>query len=325
VNLSECIELYVDMKHKNGHPYTSSAGRLRAFAKKIGDVQLGAVKLQHVVEFIDTPGTSPITQRFKYGLLHNFFLYCQGRYPMGNIPMPPKPPSPPPTSFIPLVYSRGEIRALLRAIAPAQTGMRCMIPARTFRTFLLFLYGTGASISEAHRMLLKDVDLKRRRIIIRDGPFGRARTIPIGFDLYRSLAAYIGFRSDQKGSSKANRLFIDKRGQPINLATLQITFRRTCRIACLSHPDVSKPPCMRDLRSAFVVHRLNAWSKSGVDLRAMLPALSAYMGLVGLSSSERYLRLTPERFRRQLNLLSPRQGRSHWRDDKHLMRFVAQL
>lgn len=69
---------------------------------------------------------------------------------------------------------------------------------------------------------MKDVDLKRRRVIIRDGSFGRARTIPIGFGLYRILAVYIDFRRGQKGPSKANRLFTDKSGQPIKLATLQL-------------------------------------------------------------------------------------------------------
>jgi hypothetical protein len=58
---------------------------------------------------------------------------------------------------------------------------------------------------------------------------------------------------------------------------------------------------------------------------AMVPALAAYMGLVGLSSTERYLRLTPERFRHQLNLLSPKRGRRRWGDNPDLMRFLAHL
>jgi integrase/recombinase XerD len=324
VKLQECVELYIDMKHKNGHPYTHSAGRLRAFAIKTGDIQLGAVKVHHVVEFIETPGTSLVTQHFKYGLLRNFFLHCKGRYPMGQIPMPPKAPPPPPSAFVPRVYSRAEIRMLLRATRPAQADAQCMIPAPTFRTFLLFLYGTGALLSEAHRMLLKDVDLKRRRVTIRGGSFGRVRTIPIGSDLCRILTAYIGFRSRQEGP-KANRLFVDKSGQVLNWRTIQITFNRIRKIAGLSSSDISNPPRMHDLRNAFVVHRLGAWSKAGVDLRGMVPALSAYMGLVGLSSTERYLRLTPERFRHQLNLLSPRRGHSRWSDDAALMKFLSQL
>lgn len=324
MKLRACIESYIDMKHRNGYPYTYSAERLRMFAEKTGDIQLGAVTVQHVVKFIETPGASAIARQFKYGLLRNFFLHCKGRYAMGQVPLPQKPPVPPSSAFVPHVYSRAELRMLLRAIAPAQANARCVIPARTFRTFLLFSYGTGALLSEAYWMLLKDVDLKKKRVTIRSAAFDRVRTIPIGSDLHRILIAYIGFRNRQSGP-KAEFLFLDRSGQALNWHTINLAFRRIRKIAGLSSPNVSNPPRMCDLRNAFVLHRIDAWSKAGVDLRGMIPALSAYLGLVGLTSTERYLRLTPERFRRHLNLLSPRKSHGHWRDDEHLMSFVAQL
>jgi integrase len=225
VKLRACIESYIDMKHKNGHPYTYSAERLRRFANRTGDIQLGTVTVQHVVEFIETPGASAITQQFKYGLLRNFFLHCKGRYAMGQVPLPQKPPVPPPNAFVPHVYSRAEIRTLLRAIAPAQAGAQCVIPVRTFRAFLLFSYGTGALLSEAHRMLLKDVDLKKKRVTIRSGAFDRVRTIPIGSDLHRILVTYIGFRNRPNGP-KAEFLFLDRSGQALNWRTVHIAFGR---------------------------------------------------------------------------------------------------
>lgn len=324
MTLSECIELYIDMKHANGHPYTYSAGRLRAFARKTGDVQLGAVKVHDVARFVEAPETSLITQRFKYGLLRNFFLYCKGRHPMGNAPMPPKLPSPPPSAFVPRIYSRAEIRALLRAVEPAQSGVRCVISAPTCRTFLLFLYATGALLSEAHRMLLKDVDLKRKRVTIRRSFFDRGRTVPVGFDLCRILGSYIRYRSRQE-ICKSDRLFIDKSGQPIQWPTMQVTFRRVRKIAGFNDETVQFPLRMQDFRNTFVVHRLSAWSKRGLDVRRMVPPLAAYIGLVGLTSTERYLRLTPERFRHQLTILSPRRGGKRWGDDPRLMSFLAQL
>lgn len=197
-----------------------------------------------------------------------------------------------------------------------------MISTQTYRAFLLFFYSTGALIGEAHRML-KDVDLKKHRVTIRSDSFGHFRTIPIGFDHYRILAAYIGFRNRQK-VPEANQLFVDKNGQPINGGISKSHLWRIRRIAGLSSKDISNPPRMHDLRNAFVFHRLGAWSKAGVDLSG-IPALAAYMGLVGLKSTERYLRLTQERFRHQLNLISPRRGRKHWGDDRGLMKFLAQL
>lgn len=324
MKLRECIELYIDMKHKNGHPYIHSSARLRRFATTTGDIQLGAVTVDHVLKFIETPRASTVTRQFKHGLLRNFFLHCKGRYAMGQIPMPPKPPDPLPNAFVPRVYSRAEIRMLVRAVAPSQADAQCVISVRTFRTLLLFVYGTGAMLNEAQWMLLNDVDLKRKRVTIRNGSFGRVRTIPIGPDLHRILSAYIGFRNSHDGP-KAAFLFLNKNGQALNWRTIQITFVRVRKIAGLSSSDISNPPRMHDLRNAFVVHRLSDWSKRGVDLRAMVPALAAYMGMVGLSSTERYLRLTPERFRHQLALLSPKRGHRRWSDNPDLMSFLAHL
>jgi integrase/recombinase XerD len=57
----------------------------------------------------------------------------------------------------------------------------------------------------------------------------------------------------------------------------------------------------------------------------MLPALAAYMGQSGLGYTEQYLSLTPERFRKQLDRLSPPHSRRHWRNDSDLMQFLANL
>ncbi|HKR85739.1 MAG TPA: hypothetical protein VJS37_16390 [Terriglobales bacterium] len=55
----------------------------------------------------------------------------------------------------------------------------------------------------------------------------------------------------------------------------------------------------------------------------MILALSASIGQVGLGSTYRYL--TPERFRVQLDKLSPQEGKRRWRDNPALMRFLAEL
>jgi integrase/recombinase XerD len=50
-----------------------------------------------------------------------------------------------------------------------------------------------------------------------------------------------------------------------------------------------------------------------------------YMGRFGLGSSDRYLTLAPERFRAQLNKLSPQRGKRKWRDNPSLIKFLAEL
>ncbi len=82
---------------------------------------------------------------------------------------------------------------------------------------------------------------------------------------------------------------------------------------------------MHDLRHTFAVHRITSWIKHGAELNRMLPALAVYMGQSGLGSTERYLSLTPERFRTQLMKLSPAKAQKRWRDDAALMKFLADL
>jgi integrase/recombinase XerD len=68
-----------------------------------------------------------------------------------------------------------------------------------------------------------------------------------------------------------------------------------------------------------------AWFNQGADLNRMLPALAAYMGQVGLGSTERYLSMTRERFRTQLVKLSPQRRKKRWRDNRALMNYLAEL
>src|SRR3989442_689983 len=84
-------------------------------------------------------------------------------------------------------------------------------------------------------------------------------------------------------------------------------------------------PRLHDLRHTLAVHRLTAWIKRGADLNRLTPALSAYIGQVGLGSTDRYLSLTTERFRSQLDKLSPRRSKKRWRDNPALMRFLPEL
>jgi hypothetical protein len=57
----------------------------------------------------------------------------------------------------------------------------------------------------------------------------------------------------------------------------------------------------------------------------MLPALAAYIGQQELASTERYLSLTPERFRKELDKLSPMRRKQRWRNNPNLMNFLALL
>ena len=229
------------------------------------------------------------------------------------------------TTFVPCIYSRSEIHLLLSAVQSSQEKNGCKIDARTLRTLLLFLYGTGALVGEARRVLREDVDFNRRTIVIRGNRFNRSREIPIGPDLYKVLRRY-HTRNHQKGKMSAPHFFLTKEGNALKERAVGQTFQGLRRMAGIARDDGARyQPRLHDLRHTFAVHRLTAWIKRGADLNRMIPALSAYIGQVGLGSTDRYLSLTPERFRTQLDKLSPRQGKQRWRNNLALMKFLAEL
>lgn len=72
-----------------------------------------------------------------------------------------------PAERLPVVLSRGEVRALLH-----------LLPG-VFRTIGTLLYGGGLRLSECLELRVKDVDFDRRQIVVRRGKGDKDRTVPL--------------------------------------------------------------------------------------------------------------------------------------------------
>ena len=326
MKLREGISLYVEVRQSEGTPWLKGAQDLSSFCRHIGDVPLDRIRVDQVASFLDGPLTGAATWYHKYAALRLFFRYWKVRKEIFTLPLPP-PRAMPLQTFVPYVYTRSELRRLLRAATIVQRGLNCVIDARTFRTLLLFLYGTGAMIGEALQLECSDVDFRRRRITLHSSRCFCAREIPIGADLYEILRKYHRTHH-RKGVICDPNFFLTKHGSRIRANTANQTFQRVRKEAGIGRYDGARyQPRMLDLRHTFAVHRLTSWLKHRADMGRMIPALSAYMGQHDLGSAERYLRLTPERFRVQLDRLSPlrRKNKKRWRDDTELMHFLDSL
>jgi len=324
MRLQEGIEVYIEARRSEGAPWSKGAQNLRSLCRHLGDLPLNRIRVIQVAPFLDGPLTSATTWYNKYCVLRQFFCYWKARNELYRLPLPP-PRRFPVRTFVPYVYSRTELRRLLVAAGITQRDLNSVIGPRTFRTLLLFLYGTGAGLSEAVQLERSDVDFRRRRITFRTSVARCAREIPIGSDLYDILLTYRR-PHHQNEAMKAPQFFLTKDGSQIKASTASKTFQKVRKKAGVARDDGSRyQPRMQDLRYTFAVHRLTAWFKHGADMSRMIPALSVYMGQHGLATAERYLRQTPERFRAQLNKISPQQGKKRWRDDAVLMNFLDGL
>jgi len=289
MKLAEAIEIQIARKRSASCRYSEGAYVLRAFSRSIGDVQLEHVTPDAVKLFIGA-GRSANVQRKRHGVLRSFYEYWAAR---GEISKPPLPSSVPKVTrmFVPYIYTRAEIEKLLTATPLSQQKCWCTMSAQTFRTLLLFLYGTGLRLGEALRLEYQHLNMAEALLTIEQTKFYKSRLVPIGPYVHRILANHLA----QQKTKKASFVFQSESGHPLKLDTVDGSFQRLRRLAGIVRSDsMTYKPRVHDLRHTFAVHRLITWYEQGKDVQQLLPALSTYLGHVNLSATQQYLTMTPE-------------------------------
>lgn len=323
MRLREGVTLYVQRRRDDGFAFVAGSKTLIRFCRQIGDLSLTQVASQHITTFLNRQPIATVTWRVNHSLLRRFFEFWAARDVMPLLLMPQNRP-PIRQTYVAHVFTREEIRTLIRAIPASQSYGLCSLDKQTLRCVLLLLYGTGARVGEIGRLRVQDVDVKHGYVALSGGRFARTRKIPICQDLRAILKSYLTFRSRRHPSHEL--LLVARDGRPATDNMLRKRFQRLRVIARIQGRNgTAIQPRMHDLRLSFAVHRIASWIKNGADSNRMLPALAAYMGLAGLTATERYMALTPERFRKELAKLSPERGKKHWRNDRQLMKFLSGL
>jgi integrase len=72
--------------------------------------------------------------------------------------------------------------------------------------------------------------------------------------------------------------------------------------------DAPTPPRIHDLRHSFAVRTLVGWHRNGLDVAALLPRLSTYLGHREPRYTYRYLTTTPELLGHAVRLLDAGQA-----------------
>jgi integrase/recombinase XerD len=300
MKLLNAIEKHIDMKRSLGISNKWGAGMLRAFSRQIGDVPIGSVTKANVLRFLDLGRTSDVTWMVKYRMLKAFFEYWIARGKVRESPMPRPRAAAGRPAVVPYIYSVSDMRRLLWGTCFMKRLASRAVEPPTVRAVFMFLYGTGARIDETLALTKSDVDLVNHTATFRRST-RIARTIPIGPTLVQWLRVY-----SVSNNCDAEHFFARKNGKAIEPRLLLRTFESIRRSMGVSRVDgMGRQPKLRDLRRTFAVHCLKAWTNQKKDLRKMLPILAAYLGHVNLCSTEEYLLLAPNRFRKQLSTLSP--------------------
>jgi integrase/recombinase XerD len=289
----------VDSKRKLGLIYCATAKVLHRFAIFVGQKRrLSDLSDCDVNAFLNRYGGGNNTWRRYCSFLRRFFIYWHARRQIKRIPIPEEKPSVP-SSFFPYIYSRADIRMLLRSADICQKGWKCGISANTLRSYILLIYGTGITVEDALRLNRRDVNFRTRCIDLGSASVWHRRTIPISTDVSRMLAQYFHGRPN-RGSREDEPLFVALNSKRVRYSVVRTSFQRLREIAGIKRVNSYYQPRLHDLRHTFAVHSITALSEKGFSLQRLLPMLAMYMGNYHLMKFERYVALAPSNYKRQL-------------------------
>lgn len=239
------------------------------------------------------PHESVVTQRNRIYVARQLCLFLARRGFAPYLPgshLTPKGHSP----FVPYIFTQQQMSRFLAAAdqvrpSPHSPGREIMLPL-----FFRLLYGCGLRSGEARHLQVRDVDVARDLLVIRQGKFGKDRLVPVAPSLGARLKDYLATQARARRPN--DPLFCAPDGGPFAPQTIDCSFRQLLWACRISHGGRGRGPRIHDFRHTFAVHRLLRWYREGVDLGVALPVLATYLGHVSLSGTQCYLRLTAEMY-----------------------------
>ena len=180
---------------------------------------------------------------------------------------------------LPVVLSRGEVRALLNAVRENR-----------FKAVLALIYHCGLRVGEAVRIRPCDIDRERKVLRVIDGKGGRNREVPIAPEMLERLRRYWCFHRNRgwlfpavgrgwRERCKTLQVAMSAATKPMSVSSVQAALRIVVAAA-----GIKKAATCHSLRHSFATHLL----ESGVSIRQV----SEYLGHASVASTLIYLHVT---------------------------------
>ncbi len=303
MKLAHVVEEYVTLKRATGLRFETAARILKAFSRAAGHIDTNEITRDVVQAFLNGSRAISSSWHLKHYTLAGLFRFALQRGCLSTSPLPYRVPKRP-AYAMPYIYSADELRRLLDATQAMDVRhpighVPASIPALTYRTLLLLLYGAGLRLSEALALTVADVDLTEHLLVVRTTKFFKNRLLPVGPRLTAALALYAERRLTLVARSpSANAFLLRRDGRAISRGVAERYFRIIrSRLGIARRDEAYFQPRLHDLRHTFAVHRLVAWYRQGSDVQLLLPKLSTYLGHISLAETQSYLTMTPDLLR----------------------------
>ena len=221
-----------------------------------------------------------------------FLKYLKASVPDTEVPGPGLLPSP--MRPKPRLYSAEEISRLLQATSELwEPGSLWQL---TPYTIIGLLASTGLRASEVMALKIADVQLDSNppSLYIRNTKFYKSRMVPVHPTTASHLRAYLEQRNRIKLRRPSTAFFVTGMGRPLSYPTLRRMFVQLLQSVGIRNVEGSRGPLLHSFRHGFAVHRLVAWYHDNLDVRAMIPHLSVYLGHLSKEETYWYLTATPQ-------------------------------
>lgn len=196
----------------------------------------------------------------------------------------------------PHIYTPGEIERCLSAARALPTDERAPLRPHTLHLMILLAYCAGLRRGELLRLRLQDVHDDTGEVEILESKFFKSRRLPLAPSVMAMVRRYLALRRQAGGSldPEAPLFWNELAGGGYSETCAARWLTDVLRRAGVKAAAGRTGPRIHDLRHTFALHRIIDWYRSGVDVQARMPFLSAYMGHSNVKSTLAYLSMTPE-------------------------------
>ncbi len=283
--------------------------------ERLAVVDLSAERvLAFLAQLAEQRNCSPQTCNQRLAAIRAFARFVGSRDPAhlewsGQIrAIAPKQADPPPVTYL----EKHEIDALL-AVPDRATAQ-----GRREYAVLVFLYNTGARVSELTGLTVGDLQLaehpEAHSLLTLHGKRGRTRQVPV----WPSTASLLSELAANRPASA--RLFHSRNGRPFTRFGIRALVQRCAKTAAERVPSVTaKCVSPHTLRHTCATHLL----RSGVDLNT----IRAWLGHVSVDTTNIYAEVDLETKAQAIACCEPSaaQPAPRWKEDKGLLAFLKTL
>jgi site-specific recombinase XerD len=195
----------------------------------------------------------------------------------------------------PYIFSDQEIRSLLNTALQFPSPQSPLRP-QALHMMLVLAYCVGLRIGEIVHLNVGDADLEDRVIEIRGTKFFKSRRLPVSGSVASALRVYLiaRERAGAPNEPSAALFWHCHAGGRYSKVMAGKLLVRVFRRAGIKPEKGRIGPRIHDVRHAFVVNRMLAWYREGVNPQSRLPYLATYLGHKDINSTLVYLTITQE-------------------------------